>query len=329
MNYKQIDIEVLKQLIDAKLDIVSRLHQVINFFNRYPVNDCDTGKNLRKSLNGIKNHLDAKNPENLEEFLKELKIAATNNGHGYSGIILGGYFKGMCNEILENRNNGVVPSAVYASSMKEGYKSARENIKESTGKIIEGTMITVMRAAAEAAGDAKSDGLRTIVKDAYDAAKETLLTVQPGYKKELVIEEDKEVPYDAGAIGYVFMLQGCAELLGLEVEPVDLSKFKNLKITQISEDHEYHVQFVVDVFEKNIPKIPKIEQQLRAVFGEVQILQEENIWNVHFHTRNPADMEKMENIYCPALGTIVSKDFEDMADQHNEMVGVTLGELYN
>ncbi|MCP3683448.1 MAG: DAK2 domain-containing protein [bacterium] len=323
MDYKQIDTELLKQLIDAKLDIVSRFSETINFFNRFPADDVDTGNNLKETLENIKKEIEDYNSNDLKGFLKELSDAAIDQGRGWSGDIMGYYFTGMCDEMLKHTKNGVVPSSAYAVGMKQGYMTAEKHMKKHG--IVEGSIITVMESAANSAVKVKSEGLKKIVEEAHRAAWHTLHTVPPKYKSE---HAENQVPFDAGALGFVYMLAGCANFLGVDAKPIDLSKYKELTISQEAETKGYHAQFVVKI--KNPDAIGFVEEELFDFYGEgnVEISQRGDTWNLHVHPKDPNDLITLKE-YCTDVGEIIREDVDDMAKQHERMMGKSLADVAN
>lgn len=195
----------------------------IDALNVYPVPDGDTGTNLYLSLDAA---LDAVRTEHeraglvgtatLEQECTALARAMLLTARGNSGVILSQLVRGFAEAIAER---GV--DEADAAVLVDGLERASRRAYESVSRPVEGTVLTVARAAAEAGREAVGSGLAAVVEAALEAASTALreTTAQlPALERAGVV--------DAGAAGYVLLLEALARVVhqdashvGERVEP--------------------------------------------------------------------------------------------------------------
>ncbi|MDK8692430.1 DAK2 domain-containing protein [Corynebacterium sp. MSK158] len=172
----------------------------INALNVFPVPDSDTGSNMAHTMEAAVAELD-----NGGDVADSLAIGAVRGARGNSGMVLSQVLRG----IAESTVDSVIDGAVFARSLQQ----AVELVDRAIAEPVEGTVITVLKAAAEAADDAAAQSgatLHSIVSAAIVAA-ETALERTPSQLPAL--REAGVV--DAGGAGLVILLESfLAEIEG-------------------------------------------------------------------------------------------------------------------
>src|SRR5690554_5016122 len=180
-------------IIGAK-NVISEKNN-LNKINVFPVPDGDTGTNLASLMNSIIEKSSLK--ETSIETMQSIVDAAIEGARGNSGIIFASYINGFYESIHKDEITIEEYIEIVTNAYNEAYKSINEPV--------EGTMITVMRAWANALNTLKdaSHSLLDLFSKAFD-----MLQVELKKTTEMlaVLKENKVV--DAGAKGFVHFIEG-------------------------------------------------------------------------------------------------------------------------
>ncbi|WP_293820727.1 DAK2 domain-containing protein [uncultured Corynebacterium sp.] len=172
----------------------------INALNVFPVPDSDTGSNMAHTMEAAVAELD-----NGGDVADSLALGAVRGARGNSGMVLSQVLRGVAESTVES----VIDGSVFARSLQQ----AVELVDRAIAEPVEGTVITVLRAAAEAADDAAAQSSATLhsVVSAAIAAARTALERTPSQLPAL--REAGVV--DAGGAGLVILLESLlAEIEG-------------------------------------------------------------------------------------------------------------------
>ncbi|MGH9121102.1 MAG: DAK2 domain-containing protein, partial [Acidimicrobiales bacterium] len=146
-------VEVLKTYRD-----LLRLHQDrINRLNVYPVPDGDTGTNLALTMESVVKEVEANPRTDMAGLADALSHGSLMGARGNSGVIL--------SQILRGIADGVRPlEAVDGATLTESLVRAREGAYKAVQNPVEGTILTVMSAAAAGATEAHAGGVATLAQ---------------------------------------------------------------------------------------------------------------------------------------------------------------------
>jgi DAK2 domain fusion protein YloV len=182
----------------------------IDALNVFPVPDGDTGTNLYLTLDAA---LDAVRSEQegagilgaatLEQECSALARSMLLSARGNSGVILSQLVRGFAEAIAE-RGADVADAETIAAGMVRASERARAAVT----RPVEGTILTVARAAAGAGAAAADRGLAAVSEDALDAATDALRATTG----QLAALERAGV-VDAGAAGYLLLLEALARVV--------------------------------------------------------------------------------------------------------------------
>jgi uncharacterized protein len=147
-----------------------RLHQdAINRLNVYPVPDGDTGTNMALTVQSVAEALPGAGAD-LGEVATAISRGALMGARGNSGVILSQILRGLAEAIRDG--GGVDGPAVVA-----GLRRASDGAYQAVQHPVEGTILTVIRAAAEGAEQVAAEGppgLVAVLGAARTAAAEAL-----------------------------------------------------------------------------------------------------------------------------------------------------------
>ncbi len=169
--------------------------EAVNALNVFPVPDGDTGTNMSLTLNGAVQDVAA--DPSCAVVAERVKYWATMRGRGNSGIILSQVLRGMAQALAgHERMGGPELAAALAQASTTAYQAVM--------KPVEGTMLTVIREASEAAQAAGQGAtLIAVLEAAAQGARESVQRT-PELLKML---RDAGV-VDAGGHGLALIFEG-------------------------------------------------------------------------------------------------------------------------
>ena len=180
---------------------VKQQRKHLNQINVFPVADGDTGSNLVSTLTHI---LDSVTPDfAMNETIKSIADASLSGARGNSGIIFAQFINGLAAEVKEHH-------VVNAQSFGQMLVRSVPYAYGSMSTPVEGTMLTVIRAWAEAFHEAgkKTNDIVEILAHSLEEAKEALANTP---EKLEILKKSRVV--DSGGHGFVLFLEGICKLI--------------------------------------------------------------------------------------------------------------------
>jgi DAK2 domain fusion protein YloV len=271
-----------------------RLHQrEIDDLNVYPVPDGDTGTNLVLTLASAAEALAAEpeEPENAEAEVTRLGRAlrcmargALLGARGNSGVIVSQLLRGIADALAAHPE-------VRGRELAGAFQRAADACYAAVAEPVEGTVLTVARAAAEAANAADSDDLLAVATAAAHGASYALDRTP----QQLPVLARAGV-VDAGGRGLVVLLDALvAVIAGTAPATAPLARIARdpaLLVVQReagSDEYAYEVQYLLDA---HADAVEKLKDELTALGDSVVIVGagayggEIEVWNVHVHVND-------------------------------------------
>ncbi|MCU1352858.1 MAG: hypothetical protein JWM05_2067, partial [Acidimicrobiales bacterium] len=173
-----------------------RAHQEgINRLNVYPVPDGDTGTNMALTLESVVKELDAADSA-MAATCKAISHGSLMGARGNSGVIMSQILRGMCEVIAASDGaDGPVLAEALAAASKGAYGAVM--------KPVEGTILTVVREASEAAVARAGNG--ALLVDVLDAARDGGYDALARTPEMLPVLADAGV-VDAGGTGFLLLI---------------------------------------------------------------------------------------------------------------------------
>ncbi|MFE2046865.1 DAK2 domain-containing protein [Streptomyces sp. NPDC059477] len=197
------------------LEALGRAREEIDAINVYPVADGDTGTNLYLTVESAVAaveavfagyEVDARNAAgpSLADAARAMAHGALIGARGNSGTILAQLLRGMAQVLTagENAHTGRVGGPALGLALRRAADAARQAVAHP----VEGTVLSVASAAADAAGGAPGEDCATVARAAYEGAR-TALAATPGQLAVL----GRAGVVDAGGRGLVAVLGALAE----------------------------------------------------------------------------------------------------------------------
>ena len=290
-------------------DALTANEQAINELNVFPVPDGDTGTNMCLTLGSAASDL-RKNgaAPTLTATADKVASALLRGARGNSGVILSLLFRGLSKGLKKKETAN---AEEYAAAMGSGVDAAYKAVM----KPAEGTILTVSRLAAEAAGNCakQTADIEEVLSSALESARIALadtINQNPVLTKAGVV--------DAGGHGYVIMLDAMlAYLQGRvtvsESAPVPQKKADFSSFATEDIKYTYCTEFIV---RKQADKSADI---LRTYLGNIGdslvIVEDEEIIKTHVHTNDPGKALTKALTY----GSLLTVKVENMREQHTHL----------
>lgn len=304
---------MFKNGIISAANNISNSRQAVDALNIFPVPDGDTGTNMSMTINAAAADIAAM-PEDssLGEVSKRTASALLRGARGNSGVILSLIFRGMSKAFKGLDEAG---SKDVAKAFRMGCDAAYKAVMKPT----EGTILTVIRKAAEAAeeiADIQDEPLKVCFA-ALQAAKQALAKTPeqlPVLKKAGVV--------DAGGQGLVLIFEGIQSVFenNAIVQPIDNKKKEekqNDKSTVAAADEEikfgYCSEFLIEKEKSAKEKDPlKLRAYLESIGDCVVVVDDNDIIKVHVHSNCPGDVIQSALKY----GQLINIKIDNMRYQH-------------
>ena len=312
----QVDGQGLKRLIEASLAWL-RYHQpAINALNVFPVPDGDTGTNMLLTMQSAWHEIEHSPEENASHIAQSVAHGALMGARGNSGVILSQLWRGFA--------RGLSGKKVFsAEDLSTAMRAASDTAYKGVLKPVEGTILTVSRAVADAAEKAQKETddvihvLERMVTQAHEAVANT--------PNQLEILKQAGV-VDSGGQGLTVILEGMLRYLrGESVEAdrvveaaVDLKEVMPpsdaaLDAGDVAQGYSYDVQCIIKGRNMNV-------EEARARIAEMGlstlVVGDAETIKVHVHVPRPS----IVLAYAETIGRLHDVVVEDMAAQYQQFL---------
>ncbi|MYS30401.1 DAK2 domain-containing protein, partial [Streptomyces sp. SID7804] len=166
------------------LDALGRSREEIDAINVYPVADGDTGTNLYLTVESAAAAVEAvfagheaggdRGPT-LADAVRAMAHGALIGARGNSGTILAQLLRGMAQVLAGDAGDAgdADPAHADGTGLRLALRQAADSARLAVAHPVEGTVLTVASAAADAAGGAEGD-CGTVARAAYKGARAAL-----------------------------------------------------------------------------------------------------------------------------------------------------------
>jgi DAK2 domain fusion protein YloV len=282
-----IELAVVLRFVDIAVDALAGAREEIDALNVYPVPDGDTGTNMYLTVAAARDAFreavrdgtgDGRGDGDLVTGLAGLRRGALLGARGNSGVILSQMLGAVATTIA-----GATAEERNASIMARALREATEGAYAAVGTPVEGTILTVIRAAAEAA-EARAEQpcarARDVFTDAAAAAREALART-PDQLKAL---RDAGV-VDAGGRGVSVILDAAETVLTGRRPPAAPVHTHRIPVPvpadELSPDGPaYEVMYLLDADDA---RIPALRAALAPLGDSLVVVGGDGLWNVHVH----------------------------------------------
>jgi uncharacterized protein len=274
---ERLDAAQLKAVVYAYRDALRDHQEALNRLNVYPVPDGDTGTNMALTLESVVAELEGAAGD-LASVCKAISHGSLMGARGNSGVILSQILRGIASAF----DTGAGDAACVATALSEAAVAAYAAVM----RPVEGTILTVAKAAGEAAlgGGDKLLGVLEAAKAAGADALARTPDLLPVLKQAGVV--------DAGGAGYVLLLDVFLSVVdGREVAsppaPTGAAPEIHAEVAQVHgeggdvSDLRYEVMYFLEAPDETIPSFKEV---WASIGDSIVVVGGDGIWNCHIHT---------------------------------------------
>ncbi|MCF6377129.1 DAK2 domain-containing protein [Nocardioides KLBMP 9356] len=283
-----ITLDAVARFVDIATDALSEAREEIDALNVYPVPDGDTGTNMFLTVSAARDELRAArvaDPDlGLEEGMALLARAALMGARGNSGVILSQMLRAYVTH-LAGADGGMPRARTIAAAMS----AATDASYAAVGTPVEGTILTVARAASDAAlATAKGGDARA--RDVFTAAASAARAALARTPEQLDVLAQAGV-VDAGGRGLTVVLDA-VETTATGRRPMPYAApigTHHIRVPTPGEDLTedgpgYEVMYLLDLSpEHEDDAIAVLRESLAAIGDSLVVVGGDGLWNVHVH----------------------------------------------
>lgn len=318
---KQVDTingREFREMLSTATSWLEKSSSDVDALNVFPVPDGDTGTNMLLTMRSGVDEAFMHNNSSVSDAAKAVAQGALMGARGNSGVILSQIWRGMAEGVVDKKTiNGEDVAIALQKAADVAYKGISNPV--------EGTILTVVREAAQAGQKCVDDGktdpisvMEAIVEGAGESVANTP-TLLPVLKDAGVV--------DAGGQGLYTILEGALRYLRGEAEQMQFRKPQMIassipmpvRMPQISQVDEVPFGYCTEFMLKGEGFNPdKIRDRLKKEGESLIVVGDENTTRVHVHTLDPGKIIK----YATSLGTLHQVSIRNMDEQYHDFLEV-------
>nr|WP_240508980.1 DAK2 domain-containing protein [Streptomyces agglomeratus] len=289
-----LDAVAVRTWCSLALEALGKAREEIDAINVYPVADGDTGTNLYLTVESAVQAVEAvftahgtvtgaePSVPALADTVRAMAHGALIGARGNSGTILAQLLRGMA-QVLSG-------PAADAEALRRALRRAAESAYQAVAHPVEGTVLTVATAAAEAAEQTRGDAA-AVVRAAYEGAR-TALDLTPGQLAVL----GRAGVVDAGGRGLVAVLGALVEAVSGEAvavhrrrPPAPLPAGDDCPADEWADAvQEGGPAFeVIYLLEADDAAVARLRRRLDGLGDSLVVVGGDGLWNVHVHVDDP------------------------------------------
>ena len=309
------DGQALKEMFASGTAWLEKSAPDINAINVFPVPDGDTGTNMVLTMQFSLQEARSNSDNQASSVAKSLAHGALMGARGNSGVILSQFLRGFAKG-LEGKIT--FTGGDFATALGGAAQAAYKGIAHP----VEGTILTVLKDASEAAKQAvkNDDALVSVLEAAVKSAEESVARTP----SLLPVLKDAGV-VDAGGQGLYVLLDGALQFLRgeshkiqyrrphLVVAETELVRRVAQMPTRLETPHGYCTNFAL---EGKSLDLGRIEKDLKKKGQSLIVTGDDALARVHIHSFEPGEILK----YATRLGRLHEITVNNMDDQYVEFI---------
>ncbi len=267
----------LRRVVSTYRDVLRNHQDELNRLNVYPVPDGDTGTNMALTLESVVDEL-PDDGSGMPEVCEAIRHGSLMGARGNSGVILSQILRGLADTFAPL-------DAISARDVISGLRRAADAAYQAVLRPVEGTILTVVRLAAESVERAYASGeasLRDVLDRAAVAARDAVARTPDLLP---VLREAGVV--DAGGRGFELLLAACLNVVddrpvpAPEVVATPAAVAAHLDAEHDSGALRYEVMYLLQAADDTIPQLKRTWSELG---DSIVVVGGDGLWNCHVHT---------------------------------------------
>lgn len=267
----------LRRVVITYRDALRSHQEELNRLNVYPVPDGDTGTNMALTLEAVVGELDS--ADGMAEICRAVSHGSLMGARGNSGVILSQILRGLA-DTFSNLDGAT------GRDLVAGLRRATDAAYQAVLRPVEGTILTVVRAATEAVEAAHQEGEEalSVVLDRAAAAARDAVKRTP----ELLPVLKEAGVVDAGGQGFALMIDAFLNVVdGRPLpEPEVVATPPAVEAHLHGEDASSLRYEVMYLLEAQDSTISAFKDTWAALGDSIVVVGGDGMWNCHVHTND-------------------------------------------
>ncbi len=277
----------LRRIVSTYRDALRSHQEELNALNVYPVPDGDTGTNMALTLESVVGELDASvdagatpgTEPRMDEVCQAIRHGSLMGARGNSGVILSQILRGLAETFSPL-------DVVSGADVATGLRRAADAAYQAVLRPVEGTILTVVRSAAESVEHAVSEGETTlagVLERAAGAARDAVASTPDLLP---VLREAGVV--DAGGRGFELLLAACLNVVSGAPLPAVEAVTSSVAVGPSAASHQggvadlrYEVMFFLEAPDE---QIDGFTSSWGSLGDSIVVVGGDGLWNCHVHT---------------------------------------------
>ena len=319
METTTISSQELAELICGGIQNLLIHRDEVNELNVFPIPDGDTGNNMLLTIRGGEN-IKPYEDEGIGDYARRTADRMLFSARGNSGVILSQIADGIA-EGLEGVEYASVEDTAHA------FQCGVEHAYSAVAEPVEGTILTVVREAAEYAASLKCADIQEYLDAFILQARESLR-----HTPELLEVLKKAGVVDSGGAGLIYIIEGALSVMkGETIESTDgftghtatAAPGSELNFDLFDEDSElvygYCTELLLRLQRRKTDidhfDLPAFREFLQSIGDSVVCLRTGSVVKLHVHTKEPYRVLQ----YGQQFGEYLTVKIENMSLQHNNL----------
>jgi DAK2 domain fusion protein YloV len=318
----QCDGQQFRRLIRAGLWNLEQNQAHVNALNVFPVPDGDTGTNMLLTMQSAWSRIEEESAENHIGIMADrVARGALMGARGNSGVILSQIWRGLSRAIKDQ-------ATIDAAALANGLQAAADTAYKGVMTPVEGTILTIIRAMADAAREAagRTTHLNELLDAVLEHARQTLARTPemlPVLKQAGVV--------DSGGQGLIYIFEGMQLWvrgdLSQEAAPGQVAAPRLVQPRTAQElarpangrlENPYDVQFIL--LGRNLDVLA-VRNRIDQMGDSTVVVGDHETIKVHVHVEDPG----VPLSYGVSLGQITDVVVENMQEQMETIIAASQG----
>jgi uncharacterized protein len=267
----------LRRVVITYRDALRSHQDELNRLNVYPVPDGDTGTNMALTLESVVGELDS--AAGMAEICRAVSHGSLMGARGNSGVILSQILRGLA-ETFSDQDEAA------GADLVAGLRRATDAAYQAVLRPVEGTILTVVRAATEAvevAHAAGEESLAVLLERAAEAAREAVEQTP----ELLPVLKDAGV-VDAGGQGFALMIDAFLAVVdGRPLPEPEVVATPPAVEAHLHGDDASSLRYeVMYLLEAEDSTIAAFKDTWASLGDSIVVVGGDGMWNCHVHTND-------------------------------------------
>lgn len=310
-----LDAALFKKMVLSGAAALEDNKELVNELNVFPVPDGDTGTNMTMTIMSAANAINSIEELDFFHLADAVSSGSLRGARGNSGVILSQILRGM-SKVLKDKEN------VDCTAMAEAFRKGSQTAYKAVMKPKEGTILTVISAVAEMAGELSKEtkDMEEFFVKLRDHAQKTL-----DHTPELLPVLKEAGVVDSGGMGLLTILDGMLQALQGKESAFDWSVYnvKPKHLEGLDRDMSTEIEFgycteMIILLKEKVSgtRLNDLRNFLESVGNSIVFVPDKELIKLHVHTNDPGRVLSK----AVSFGELSNIKIDNMREEHREIM---------